>query len=215
MRVVRPQNAPTRPAWTRYQRALAAGALAVWAIAAINPVDRPAWLLENVMLLVAVSWLVWSQRRWPLSNLSHTFIFAFMVLHIAGTHYTYSQVPVGAWAQQAFGLGRNHYDRVVHFLFGLVMFYPWREQAMRAAGLRGSVGSLVALLIVGTCSAGYEVAEWIAAEMVDPRDAVAYLGTQGDPFDTQKDMAVALLGATLAVFLIEGPAWLRRLRGKR
>ena len=163
------------------------------------------------MLVVALGWLFWSHRRWPLSAVSHGQILVVVVLHIIGTHYTYANVPIGSWLKDLLHDTRNPYDRVVHFSFGLLLFYPWREQVMRAGAFRAAWASLIAIMIIASLSAVYEIAEWIAADLAAPDDAMAFLATQGDPFDSQKDMAMAIAGASIALLVVEvGAAWRRR-----
>ncbi len=115
-----------------YLIVLAAAATLIWIVAAIHPVSRSTWALENILLFVGVGWLVSTYRRWPLSNFSYTFVFIFLVLHVIGSHYTYSQVPMGDWLRSVFGGERNAYDRLLHFLFGFLLFQPWRETCRRA-----------------------------------------------------------------------------------
>jgi len=134
----------------------------------------------------------------------------FLVLHTVGSHYTYSNVPAGDWARDAFGLARNHYDRLVHFGFGLLMLRPLRELGFGRGSGPGGLGALYfSVAAVAAWSLVYEVVEWIVASVVDPAAGTAYLGTQGDPWDAQKDMAVALFGAGLAALVEIAPSGAR------
>lgn len=180
---------------------LSAIAAVVWVVAAMAPVSRSAWALENILLFVGVAWLILTYAAWPLSNTSYTLVFVFLVLHVVGSHYTYSLVPFGDWLRPIFGQERNAYDRLLHLLFGFLLFLPWRETCERAMGLRRSQAALVAVLIISSISAAYEIIEWVTAELVDPTDAMDYIGAQGDFFDAQKDMALAFMGAAAAVLL--------------
>ncbi len=182
-----------------YLLILAAIAAVVWGLAAIEPVSRSTWALENILLFVGVAWLISTYAAWPLSNISYTLVFVFLVLHVIGSHYTYSLVPYGDWLQLIFGQERNAYDRLLHLLFGFLLFLPWRETCERALGLRRSQAGVVAVLIISSISAAYEIMEWVAAEFVDPSDAMGYIGAQGDFFDAQKDMALAIMGAVAAL----------------
>jgi putative membrane protein len=176
------------------------GAL-IWTVAAINPVDRAAWVLENILLAVGVIWIVATYRKWRLSAPSYLLIFIFFAMHVLGAHYTYSETPVGDWLRSFLGSERNHYDRAVHFLFGLLLVSPFRDQVERGArvGRRAAWGA--ALLIITALSTAYEIAEWLVAELVSPDNANAFLGTQGDAFDAQKDMGLAIAGAFLGLAL--------------
>jgi putative membrane protein len=173
----------------------------IWIWAAINPVYRFDWFLENILTILSVIVLTASYRRFPLSDASYILIFVFMVLHAVGGHYTYSEVPLGFWLEDLFGLDRNHYDRIVHFSFGLLLAYPFREVALRLVTKVDLFASLFALTLVFTYSGSFEILEWIVARVVDPKAGAAYLGTQGDEFDSQKDMALAASGALIALGL--------------
>jgi putative membrane protein len=174
---------------------------AVWLWAAIDPVYRMDWFLENLMVFAAVATLIVVYRTHPLSQISWVFIGIFFTLHVLGSHYTYSEVPWGLWLQRVLETERNHYDRVVHFTFGLLLTYPVRELLMRSAGLRGFKSYFFAFAVMVASSEIYELIEWITAEIVSPEAAYAFLGTQGDPFDAQKDTFLAFTGTVLALGL--------------
>ncbi len=174
---------------------------AVWIWAAIAPKYRFDWLLENVLLAGGVALLIWLYRTHPFSQLSYTLIAIFFSLHTVGAHYTYSEVPWGVWLQSITGAERNHYDRIVHFSFGLLIAYPVRELLMRSAGLRRGVSIFFGFAVMVASSEIYELIEWIVATMVNPEAALAFLGTQGDAFDAQKDTGLALLGTVIALGL--------------
>ena len=173
----------------------------VWASLAISPVDRSDWALENLLAVTLILGLVLTFRRFPLSDLSYFLITMFLTLHAVGAHYTYAKVPVGFWFQDAFGLNRNHFDRLVHFSFGLLVFYPIRELLIRRAGVREPWSYGVAITMVQACSDLFEIIEAIIAHIVAPDLGNAYLGTQGDEWDAQKDMAAAFTGAVLAALV--------------
>lgn len=192
-----------------------AGAFAVaWLWAAWQPLFPQDWALENVLSLLAAWWLVRRHRRAPFSNASYLALCAFGIAHEIGSHYTYAEVPYDAWwsavtghsLDDALGFQRNHYDRLVHFLFGLLCYAPFRELAGK---LPVAAARLAPILLVATVSLVYEQVEMAAALMFGGDLGVAYLGTQGDPWDAQKDSALALAGALLALAI----ASLRRLVG--
>jgi len=172
---------------------------AVWTWAAISPHNRGDWLLENLLVFAAVGFGVWLQRVRPLSDVTWILTTIFMIFHSIGSHYTYSLVPLGDWLQDAAGLERNHYDRIIHFAFGLLLTYPIWE-LFRRTGITGRRwAGFFAFAIISTGSGIYELIEWGAAMVVDPEAGLAFLGTQGDPFDSQKDHALALVGSLIAL----------------
>jgi putative membrane protein len=190
----------------------------LWAVAAIAPHDRNDWALENALLVAFVAALALNYRRLPLSRVSYTLIFAFLCLHTIGAHYTYSLVPYDAWAQALTGasldalLGweRNNFDRIVHFAYGLLLAYPVREVFLRVASAKGFWGYFLPLDLTMSTSVLYELIEWGAAMLFGGELGAAYLGTQGDVWDAQKDMALASLGALLAMLATAGlNGWLQ------
>jgi putative membrane protein len=191
----------------RYPAVLAALLGVLWLWLAFDPVDRQTWLLENALLVVFVLGLALSFRRFPLSRLSYTLVFLFLCLHSVGAHYTYSLVPYDNWMIQLTGRSlselmgwqRNHYDRLVHLCFGLLLGYPARELFVRIAAVRGFWGYFLPLLLMMSFSVLYELIEWGAAVVFGGDLGVHYLGTQGDVWDGQRDMALASLGALVAM----------------
>lgn len=178
--------------------------LAEWAYWAIAPPDRLTWLAENALVFAAAPVLVWTYFRFRLSNLSYALIFLFLSLHLVGAHTGYSNVPY-EWAH--LGTERNHYDRIVHFSFGLLMAYPIREVFHRIAHARGFWGYYLPLDVTLAFSALYEVLEWLFALAAGPEQGAAFLGSQGDEFDAVKDMALAGSGAFLAMLVTMLVAW--------
>lgn len=183
--------------------------LAEWLLLAIAPYDREAWALENVLVVVAVMILALSYRSFLLSRMSYTLIFLFLSLHAIGAHYTYTQVPYDAWLQNLTGgtlndamdWERNHFDRFVHFSYGLLLAYPIREMFLRIANVRGFWGYFLPLDLTMSTSMIFELLEWGVAELFGGDLGIAYLGTQGDVWDAQKDMALAGLGALITIGL--------------
>lgn len=183
--------------------------LLVWAALAIAPHDRKDWALENALVIFIVPVLVLSRKKLPLSRISYTAIFIFLCLHEVGAHYTYAKVPYDAWFSNLtgstlnglLGLERNHFDRLVHFSFGFLLAYPIREVFLRVADVRGVWGYYLPLDVTMATSMLFELFEWGAAELFGGDLGVAYLGTQGDVWDAHKDMALAMLGAIIAMLL--------------
>ncbi|MBT5659791.1 MAG: DUF2238 domain-containing protein [Rhodospirillaceae bacterium] len=174
----------------------------IWAGLALTPYNRFDWCLENMLVIITIIWLAITYSKRPFSDLSYFLLFVFLVLHGIGAHYTYSLVPFGFDFGDAIGETRNHYDRLIHFAFGLLILYPFREKILRGSNIRGFWLGFLAFAIIMTFSVCYEVIEWLVAEIVDPENAQAYLGTQGDVFDAEKDSALAGLGSFIALTLI-------------
>jgi putative membrane protein len=184
---------------------------AVWwvalAIAPKHPID---WWLENILVAVGLLVLVITARRFVFSRLSYFFIFLFLCLHTLGAHYTYSEVPYREWlAAAGFDTapldGRNQFDRLVHFLYGLLLAWPFRETFYYAVIPRSASWSYLLVLSFNMAtSLLYELLEWAAATLLGGEQGMAFLGTQGDPWDAHKDMVLASLGCLLcfAVMLI-------------
>ena len=168
----------------------------------INPVDRTTWILEVAPIFIAVPLLVATARRFPLTPLAYRLIFVHALILMLGGHYTYAQVPIGFWMQSLFGFTRNHYDRIGHFAQGFVPAIIAREILIRRSPLKQ--GKWLFFIVVSVClaiSACYEFIEWWSA-LIGGDSAEAFLGTQGDPFDTQADMFMALIGAIAAQILL-------------
>ncbi|MEN8195766.1 MAG: DUF2238 domain-containing protein [Pseudomonadota bacterium] len=179
----------------------------IWAALAISPLYREDWVLENLLVVVFVAGMAATWRWFPFSRVSYTLIFLFLCLHAVGAHYTYAQVPYNEWTQALFGRSlneamgweRNHFDRLVHFCYGLLLAYPIREVFLRVANVRGFWGYFLPLDVAMSTSMAYELVEWGAALLLGGELGMAYLGTQGDIWDAHKDMALASLGALIAM----------------
>jgi putative membrane protein len=183
----------------RFLQALAAGYAILWLLMAIAPLSRQDWFLENLLVFVALPVLVVTYRKFHFSNVSYALIALFLALHAVGAHYTYSEMPVGNWLRDVLHLSRNHYDRVVHFAFGLLITFPLREVVVRAAGVRRGWSYAVPVHVVTAWSGLYELLEALVANLVSPELGAAYTGTQGDIWDPQKDTALAMTGALLSM----------------
>ena len=192
----------------RFLQALTLAYCVFWGALAIAPVSRETWLLENMLVFLLAGTLAATHRRFVFSNVSHASILAFLALHAIGSHYAYSAVPAGQWLQEALGLGRNHYDRIVHFAFGLLFGYPLREMTLRITHVHGGWSFVIPVIAILALSSFYEIIESWAARLVDPDLGLAFVGAQGDLWDGQKDMTLALVGCLLA--LAAGAAHRRR-----
>ncbi len=180
---------------------LAAGAVAL-VVSGLHPHDRFTWVLEVFPIFLAVPVLLVTYRRFPLTALAYYLIFAHALILMVGGHYTYERVPLGYWVQDLLNLGRNHYDRLGHFAQGFVPAILVREILLRRAPLVS--GKWLFFLVTCVClaiSAMYEFVEWWTA-VAGGSAADAFLGTQGDPWDTQWDMFTALVGAIVSQLLL-------------
>lgn len=184
----------------------------LWIVTAIKPLYPRDWLLENLLVFIWSALLVFTYRRFQFSNLSYGLLIVFLSLHLAGAHYTYSETPLGFWLQDWLGFERNHYDRIVHFSFGLLVAYPMREILLRSSGLNPAWSYFITLNCILAFSAVYEVIEALTAVIVSPELGAAYLGTQGDEWDAQKDAGLAFLGSTIAMSITW--AYVRTQRGR-
>lgn len=177
-----------------------------WTYWAFSPVSRSDWWLENVLVFFVAAFLLITARWLVLSRLSYVLTFVFMCLHTLGSHYTYSEVPYDAWFRAAtgwspdaaFGWERNHFDRAVHFLYGLLITWPFREAFYRVATPCHAFWSyLFTLSYSMATSLFYELLEWAAAVLLGGETGMAFLGTQGDVWDAHRDMMLATTGALL------------------
>ena len=191
----------------------------VFVAGAIEPHNRADWALENVLVWALLIVLVVSYRSLPLSKVSYFLLFVFLCLHEIGAHYTYAEVPYDVWWQaltgqtfnEMMGWERNHFDRVIHFTYGLLLAYPIREIFLRVVGVRGFWGYFLPLDLTMSTSMLFELFEWGAAELFGGDLGVAYLGTQGDVWDAHKDMMLASIGAVVAMCVTAGiNSWLQR-----
>jgi putative membrane protein len=173
----------------------------LWIITAINPLYPRDWLLENLLVFIWSAVLIFTYRWFRFSNPSYALFTLFLSLHLVGAHYTYAETPFGFWLQTLFEFERNHYDRIVHFSFGLLIAYPMREILLRQSGIAVTWSYFLTINCILAFSAFYEVLEVIAAMIVSPELGDAYLGTQGDEWDAQKDAFLAFLGSIVAMLV--------------
>lgn len=179
---------------------LAAVSVAI-AVSAVAPFDWITWWLEAAPVLIALPVLLATWRRHPLTPLLYRLIFLHMLVLLLGAHYSYARVPLGFWLQDLFDFSRNHYDRIGHLMQGFMPAILAREILLRTGAVRrGGWLFFIAVSICLAFSAFYEMIEWWAALMGDV--AIEFLGTQGDVWDTQWDMFLALLGAISSLLLL-------------
>lgn len=174
----------------------------VMAWSMIGPYDWPTWIMETLPVWIAVAILIPTRHKFPLTNLAYILIAVHAVILIVGAHYTYARVPLFDWIKEALGTERNSYDGLGHLAQGFIPALIARELLIRTSDLKR--GKWMFVLIVLSClgiSAIYELIEWGAAEAAGG-GAVEFLGTQGDVWDTQKDMALAGIGAALSLLIL-------------
>ncbi len=172
--------------------------LLLLAITAIQPHDYPTWWMETFPIFIAVPVLILTFKRNPLTPLMYRLLFLHAMILMVGGHYTYAEVPLGNWMEGWFGFTRNNYDKIGHFAQGFVPAMLIRELLIKYTPLQR--GKVLLALVTASClgiSAAYELIEWAAAEIMG-QGADAFLGTQGDVWDTQSDMLMALIGAIAA-----------------
>jgi putative membrane protein len=170
------------------------------------------WWLENAAALSFLAVLGISYRKLPLSDLSYLLIFVYLSLHEWGAEYKYSDVPLGEWMKPWLHTTRNHYDRVMHFSYGLLLTYPMQEWFMRVVGVTSRWRYLLPVEMTLAFSACYEMLEAFAASVLTPERGEEFVGMQGDMWDAQKDMLMAGVGALAAMLAI---AVARTIRGRR
>lgn len=179
-------------------------ALTIIALAASGwrPYDRTTWWLEVAPVLIVIPLLWFTRRSYPLTTLLYVLIFLHALVLVLGGAYTYARVPLGHWVQELFSLSRNPYDKLGHFMQGFVPAMVAREILLRGRYVRGPrMVAFVCVCIALAISAAYELVEWAAAVALG-QGADEFLGTQGDAWDTQSDMAMALIGACTALALL-------------
>lgn len=181
-----------------------------WLLLAIEPNYRSDWLLENVLVIIYFPIIIWLRKIVSFSNLSYIMMFLFMFLHEIGAHYTYAEVPYDQWFKvlsgstfnELMGWQRNHFDRLEHFLYGVLLYIPFREVFIQRADLKGGWSYFFPYVFIVATTVLYELIEWAAAEIFGGELGMAYLGTQGDIWDGHKDMGLAALGALIMLLLL-------------
>lgn len=177
------------------------GYAAVWLWAAWSPVDRFGWFLENLLLILFLVVFIFIHRYFSFSYFSYFCIFLFLTLHTIGAHYSY-RTPIDPWLKQWFELDRAYYDRVVHFSFGLLMVIPIKEWFQQILQLPKKVYAFISILTIFSAGAFYELIEMWVTMIVAPEAGTTFIGMQGDEWDTQHDMELALYGSILMILFV-------------
>ena len=179
-----------------------AALLAALVLSGLKPFDRTTWVLEVFPVVIALPVLLWTYHRYPLTSLLYLLIFVHALVLMLGGAYSYARVPLGFWIADFFHLSRNPYDKIGHFFQGFVPALIAREIFIRGGYVQGKkMRAFLVVCVVLAISATYELIEWAAAVILG-QGADEFLGTQGDPWDTQSDMFLALLGAVTAVTIL-------------
>ena len=174
----------------------------VWSNSLIGTTDTANWLLENTLTFIFVAFLIISFKKHQFSDLSYLLVCIYLCLHVYGSKYTYAENPFGYWLKDVFHMSRNHYDRMVHFSFGFLLAYPMREMFLKWLKYPRWVAWLLPIEITLSISAFYELVEWAVADLFFKAQGDAYLGTQGDIWDPQKDIFLAFCGAIIATTIV-------------
>ena len=187
-----------------YPKILLVVFLVIWVWLAIDPNYRSIWIDENILTVLFIGLLVYTYNRFRFSNLSYTLLFVFMVLHAIGGHYSYAEMPLFDYFKDVFDLSRNHYDRAIHFSFGLLFFFPVYELLVRIFRVPKGWGAyFLAFFVIAAFKGMFEVIEygyvWFRA---DPLNVTNYLGEQGDSWDAQKDVALGIIGSLVSWIFI-------------
>lgn len=173
----------------------------VWANSLIGTTDIKNWLIENTLTVLALLFLIVTYKKNRFSNSNYFLICVFLCLHVYGSKYTYADNTFGFWLQDVLQSSRNQYDRIVHFSFGLLLYNPLQECFSACLKISKRIAILLPVLTILSASALYEIIEWLVADVFFVEEGISYLGTQGDVWDAQKDMAVAFIGVLLAAVL--------------
>jgi putative membrane protein len=176
--------------------------LVIWASTLVGTSDMNNWILENVLVFLFLPFLMFAYKKYQFSDVSYLLFCIYLCLHVYGSKYTYAENPFGYWLQDIFHTSRNHYDRIVHFSFGFLLAYPMREMFLRWLSYPKWVSWLLPIEITLSISALYELVEWAVADVFFKAQGDAYLGTQGDIWDAQKDIMLAFSGALLATTIV-------------
>jgi putative membrane protein len=180
----------------KYPKILLAIFIVVWIVLAISPRYRVPWIAENLLTVVFVGFLILTYRKFRFSNLSYTLFFTYLILHTIGAHFTYTEMPLFEWTRE---WGRNHFDRFMHFIFGILFFIPAKEFITRKFKIKGFWSYLMAFIVIVAVKGTYEVLEYLHL-IVTQKEIIGthFIGMQGDQWDAQKDMILGMIGSLVA-----------------
>jgi len=183
-----------------YKKSLLVFFVLCWIALAINPVHREIWMMENFLIVTLFPVFVWLDKKYTFNDWTFFGMIFFGVLHLFGAHLTYEKMTYFIWFSDFFGWERNYYDQLIHFLFGLLVFIPFFE-IFYHQGYSRKLSYLIAFLFISSISSWYEILEWLVMVLFCTEPDCLQLVTQGDAWDTQKDMAYACIGAVIALLI--------------
>ncbi len=187
---------------TPYRIFLAIVFLGVWAWSGVSPSSHTVWILESILVVIFVPLILYWGKKVNISNVSLTLVAIFLMLHLIGAHYSYENVPFGEWLRDLLNTERTLYDQFVHFTFGLLLVYPIKEAFVKVTKIKGFWAYLIPLSFVFSLGALYEIVEWAVVNSVASSEAaLEFLASQGDIWDAQKDMALALVGGMITLII--------------
>ncbi len=172
-----------------------------WIYGWFNCIDRKDWIIENLLVVILLSLLILTRKWHQLSDISYLCIFLFVLLHLYGAFYAYTQNTFGSWLQSSFNLWRNPYDRIVHFSFGLFMAYPFMEILINKYRVSSKASWLLPIEIAFSLGTIFEMIEWGVSEITTKETGETYVATQGDVWDAHKDIVLAALGAAVTMMI--------------
>jgi putative membrane protein len=176
--------------------------ITVWANSIIGTTDIANWLIENTLTVISLLFLISTYRTYRFNTFSYLLLCIFLCLHVYGSKYTYAENTFGFYAQDIFNSPRNQYDRLVHFSFGFLLYYPMWECFSKWLKYPEHIAFYLPITLTLSVSAIYEIIEWLVADIFFVEQGISYLGTQGDVWDAQKDMGIAFVGVCLAALLL-------------
>ena len=178
-----------------------------WLLLAANPISRTVWLAENVLTAIFITFLILTYKRFRFSDTAYILLFSFLVLHTIGSHYTYTKMPLFEVLKNNFDLSRNHYDRLIHFFFGVCFYFPLHEFVYKKLKIKGAWNYFIPFLIIISFKSIYEILEYLAVVLThNTIIGTSFLGMQGDQWDAQNDVLLGSLGAGLSWFFL----WMKK-----
>ncbi len=191
----------TPPFSNKFLWVLAFSLVTYWIYGWFNCIDLQDWVIENLLVVICLSILFFMRKWHRFSDLSYLCIFLFTLLHLYGAFYAYTQNVLGSWLQNRFDLWRNPYDRIVHFSFGLLMAYPFRELLIHKFRVSTRASWLLPIEISFSFGTVFEMIEWGVASVTTKETGETYVATQGDVWDAHKDIALAAAGAAITILI--------------
>ncbi len=176
--------------------------IAAWFFFYSKNIDHTDWWIENILVVLFWIYMIVTYRNFKFSDWSYLFFFLYLLLHCFGAMYAYTHNPIGEWLQNTYHLWRNPYDRIVHFSFGFLLAYPVREKLINSVGVKGKWQYILPVEIITSLACIFELIEWGVYEVTPKSVGVNYVATQGDIWDPHKDIAVAVVGAAVTMFVV-------------